>query len=204
MLEAQGLTLRRGGRRLFHKLSFALAPGKLLLLRGPNGSGKTSLLRVLAGLLPAESGDLVLNGAPLRTDPARYVRSLGWLGHRDGVKGELSARRNLSLVLSLAGRGGQEDKLLERAGLQGLEDRPASRLSFGQRRRLALAGLVGAGAPLWLMDEPDSNLDSQGRAWMTGELSGHLRSGGCAVLAGHREKWGSGPQVAELILGVKR
>ncbi|WP_446830115.1 cytochrome c biogenesis heme-transporting ATPase CcmA [Candidatus Foliamicus sp.] len=202
MLDAQGLTLWRGERRLFHELSFSLQAGHMLLLRGRNGSGKTSLLRVLSGLLPAENGELLLDGVSLRADPAAYARKLGWLGHKDGVKGELSTLRNLAFLLRLAGRAGDERELLERAGLKGLEDRPAARLSYGQRRRLALAGLVGVRAPLWLLDEPDSNLDAQGRSWLMREVSKHLEQGGCAVLAGHREAWDVDAPSAQLILGV--
>ncbi len=204
MLQAQAVTLWRGERRLFHELTFGLERGSLLLLRGPNGAGKSSLLRVLAGLLPAESGTVELDGLVQSADPARYSRSLAWLGHKDGIKGELSVQRNLAFLLRMAGRAGEQGDLLRRAGLQGLEERSASQLSYGQRRRLALAGLIGTAAPLWLLDEPDANLDKQGRSWLCQELEAHLAGGGCAVLAGHRMDWQVQAPVSQLILGVGR
>ena len=204
MLQAQAVTLWRGERRLFHELTFGLERGSLLLLRGPNGAGKSSLLRVLAGLLSAESGTVELNGLVQSADPARYSRSLAWLGHKDGIKGELSVQRNLAFLLRMAGRAGEQGDLLRRAGLQGLEQRSASQLSYGQRRRLALAGLIGTAAPLWLLDEPDANLDKQGRSWLCQELEAHLAGGGCAVLAGHRMDWQVQAPVSQLILGVER
>ena len=127
----------------------------------------------------------------------------GW-GHKDGLKGELNVRRNLAFLLRLWGRGSLQGELLDRAGLHGLEERAASRLSYGQRRRLALAGLIGSDAPLWLLDEPDANLDAQGREWLARELETHLKDGGCAVLAGHRMDWRFDTPVSQLTLGVKR
>lgn len=202
MLQARQLTLWRGERRLFHQLTFRLGRGSMLLLRGPNGSGKTSLLRVLAGLLPAESGTVELNGALLNGDPAEYWRNLAWLGHKDGLKGELSVQRNLDFLMRLAGGGAATGNLLKRAGLDGLRCRSASQLSRGQRRRLALAGLIGTDTALWLLDEPDANLDRQGRAWLSQALESHLSAGGCAVLASHRLDWSVKAPVPQLILGA--
>ena len=131
-------------------------------------------------------------------------RHLAWLGHKDGLKGELSVRRNLAFLLRLWGRGSMQGELLDRAGLNGLEERAAAQLSYGQRRRLALAGLIGSDAPLWLLDEPDANLDAGGREWLARELEIHLKDGGCAVLAGHRMDWRFDAPVSQLTLGVRR
>ena len=128
-----------------------------------------------------------------------------WLAGAQGRhQGRIERGAQSQFLLHLAGRSADRPDLLQRAGLNGLQQRLASQLSFGQRRRLALAGLIGADAPLWLLDEPDANLDKQGRSWLSQELESHLSGGGCAVLAGHRMDWSIQAPVMQLILGAEQ
>jgi heme exporter protein A len=171
-LIAKDLRLVRGGRELFAGLSFEAESGAFVELRGPNGAGKTSLLRVLAGFLPPSGGTVSFD------TPAHY------LGHRDGLKRTLDARAHVRFWASLL--GGDEtgcDAALTRVGLQG--DWPVSILSQGQGRRLALARLLAAPRPLWLLDEPGAALDASGRALLTELIAEHRASGGIVVAALH-------------------
>ncbi len=174
MLEARGLACRRGGRLVFDALDLALRPGELALITGSNGAGKSSLLRVLAGLLPPAAG---------RLDRAGETR-FHYLGHGDAVQAALSLRENLAFWVRLAGRGSAEAGL-EAVGLARLADLPARLLSAGQRRRLALARLFAAPAPLWLLDEPVTGLDREATARFEQGLARHLEGGGAAAISAH-------------------
>jgi heme exporter protein A len=196
-IAAHELTCVRGGRLVFSGLSFALAPGEMLLVTGPNGAGKSSLLRLLAGLLKPARGTLTVDGA----DPA--LRPIGaelhLVGHRDGVKAALTVARNLFFWRDFLGGTGDVKQALAAFGLSALADAPAALLSAGQRRRLALARLLVASRPLWLLDEPGAALDAEGRAKVSTLITAHCGAGGIAVVAGHGEV--ALPQARALALG---
>ena len=176
MLEARGLACERGGRVLFRGLDLRLAPGEAGLVTGPNGSGKSSLLRLLAGLLPPSAG--TLSWADGGEPDFHYV------GHGDAVKPALTVSQNLAFWVRLAGRGSVAPGL-EAVGLAALADLPARLLSAGQRRRLCLARLFAAPAPLWLLDEPTVGLDDAAVKGMERGLEAHLAGGGAAIVASH-------------------
>ena len=179
MLEARGLGCVRGGRALFEGLSFAVEAGQLWLVRGANGCGKTSLLRILAGLSPVEEGELIWSG---ERPPAL------WIGHRVAVSADLTARENLEFMAALEGDdAGAAAMALEAVGLGGFEDARAGRLSEGQVRRVALARLASSARRLWLLDEPLTSLDEAATHWLEGQLLRQLERGGSVVMATHRE-----------------
>jgi heme exporter protein A len=187
LLVARDLLLLRGERCLFRGLDLAVPAGALLLVEGPNGSGKTSLLRALAGLLPPDEGEVLWRGESARRQRQAFHAELAWLGHRPGFKGDLTLGENLGLEASLRRLSSRPEEALRRVGLAGLERLPFRLLSAGQQRRAALARLACSGATLWLMDEPFTNLDAAGRA-LVGELvTGHLSGGGLAVMASHQD-----------------
>jgi heme exporter protein A len=180
----------RGDRRLFSNVSFALAPGGFVQLTGPNGSGKTSLLRIIAGLIQPESGEIRWQGAKTSTLAEEYSRLLTYIGHRNGVKEELSSLENLRVASGIAGaeitRETARDALA-RVGLAGREDLPARFLSEGQRRRSALARLLTCGTKLWLLDEVLASLDHAAGKLIEAVIGEHLNQGGMAIVATHQE-----------------
>lgn len=164
-------------------ISFRLSAGHGLELRGANGAGKSTLLRALAGLLPKDSGAVRLEGGPAGAVVAEQAH---YLGHADGLKSALSAGQNLHYAAGLFGAAaGGAAAALERLGLSHLIDMPVAYLSAGQRRRVALARLLAAPRPLWLLDEPTTALDAAAQASLTGLMADHLAAGGLMVAATH-------------------
>ena len=185
MLEADNLECVRGERRLFAGLGFKLAAGELIYLQGRNGAGKTSLLRMLIGLLPPENGDIRWQGRPISSQKDEFHADLCYLGHLNAIKEELTPLENLLAAARLAGDPLSEDDAidaLEQVGLAGREDLACKYLSQGQKRRVALARLVVDRRPLWILDEPFVALDVAAVDWLAGIISGHLQRGGMAVM----------------------
>lgn len=187
-LSATNLTLIRGERCLFQELDFALNPGELLLLKGQNGSGKTSLLRAIAGMLSLESGEIFWNEAPVLQQRQEFHGALVWMAHKTGLKGDLTLIENLRFEASLRPQSDNDLAVVcERVGISRLKRLPLRSLSAGQQRRVALARLVLADVPLWLLDEPFTSLDRDGRHLVTQLVEEHLTSGGMCVMAAHQD-----------------
>jgi heme exporter protein A len=201
-LEAQDLELWRGDRRLFTGLSLAVAPGALLHVRGANGAGKTSLLRVLCGATPPDEGRVLWNGVEIGRQRLEYHAALAWLGHRDGLKQDLTAVENLRFVLALRTSAPDRDleQTLGQLGLADAMDLPVRALSAGQRRRVALARCLLSHASLWILDEPFSNLDAEGRDWGHDRLARHLERQGMIVITSHHPVTAPGHATATLEL----
>jgi heme exporter protein A len=181
-LSASGLAARRGGRPVFDGVSFAVVAGELLAVTGPNGSGKSTLLRIIAGLLAPVAGTVTLD-----PDPADGIGSEAhYVGHADALKPSLTVVANLTFWRCVLRGTGSIDEALDAVGMTRLADLPASTLSAGQKRRVALARLVVAPRPLWLLDEPTGALDAAAEAMLGRLLSRHLAGGGIAIAATHR------------------
>jgi len=182
-LRVHALACVRGQRVVFENLSFSLEAGQLLILEGANGSGKTSLLRLIAGLLEPHSGEICVDGVANSEQRAHCV---GWLGHDDGIKPQLSSFEVLGFFARLYGTDpGAAGPALREVGLTRLADLPCHHLSAGQKRRLALARLKVCARSLWLMDEPLSALDDEGRALAADMIGHHIAQGGIAIAATH-------------------
>jgi heme exporter protein A len=187
-LNGSDLTLFRGDRCLFKNLDFALNPGELLLLEGRNGSGKTSLLRAIAGLIELESGTILWNDQPVNKERQVFQNSIVWMSHKVGFKGDLTLVDNLQFEARLRLQSQRDfDEILHRLGLTRLKRLPFRSLSAGQQRRVALARMLLSAAPLWMMDEPASNLDAQGRELVGALLAEHLGRNGMAIVAAHQD-----------------
>lgn len=173
LLAVRDLAVARGGLRTVEGVTFSLAAGQALILRGPNGVGKTTLLRTIAGLQPPIAGDM-----------AMADDSVAYAAHADGLKGALTVAENLHFWARVFGGGGVGPAMAV-LDLTALSDRPAAALSAGQKRRLGLARLMVAGRPVWVLDEPTVSLDAVSVARFAGVVRDHLAGGGCALIATH-------------------
>ncbi len=182
-LSAANLACVRGGRDVFTGISFSVASGETLAITGRNGVGKSSLLRIVAGLIRITAGEIALEGG----DPELTIAEQAhYLGHQDALKPALSVGENLRFWTGfLGGKATEITAALEAAGLHALADLPAGYLSAGQRRRLSIARLLAVRRPIWLLDEPMSTLDAAAQERLTGLMHTHLAQGGLILSATH-------------------
>lgn len=184
-IAVSALACRRGERLLFADLHFTVPPGELLLLRGPNGVGKTTLLLALAGVVRPDAGTIAVTG---RGEDDRPGTDLHLLSHQPAIKTRLSARENLVFWADLfGGDRALVAPALDHVGLAHIADLEAGHFSAGQTRRLALARLLVADRPIWLLDEPTSALDGEGEQLVLGLIDAHLKRGGIAIAATHHD-----------------
>ena len=181
-LSVEALCCERGGRRVFETLSFSVVSGQALLVTGRNGAGKSSLLRMIAGLLRIAGGKLILSGG---NDERTIGEQAHYLGHLDALKPALTVEENLSFWTTYLDGDGKPPDALAAVGLESLAHLPAAYLSAGQKRRLSIARLVAVKRPLWLLDEPTSALDTSAQAMLLNLMQAHLTGGGMIIAATH-------------------
>jgi heme exporter protein A len=207
MLEAVNLSCVRGDLCLFRQLNFRLEAGELLYVHGHNGCGKTTLLRTLGNLILADAGEVRWHGENIRSMREEYTREVLYLGHKNGIKGDLSGLENLKISSILDGFDISEQTAwdaLQRIGLDGHEDLPAKVLSQGQKRRVALARLLVNRARLWILDEPFTALDKHAVELLQSVIREHLQRGGMSVLTTHQEVPITAGNTRQLELGWRK
>lgn len=178
----------RGERQVLSAASFSLESGAALILRGANGTGKSTLLRLMAGLMRPAAGTIAWNGADIAEEPQDHNARLAYVGHADAVKPALSVLENVSFWADLSGTGGMRAAdALAALGIGHLADLPARYLSAGQRRRVSLTRMLTAGATLWLLDEPTTALDAETSDVLRTLIGDHLGVGGMAVISTHTD-----------------
>ena len=203
MLEVTKLTCVRGTRRLFRDLNFSASAGELVELRGPNGSGKTSLLRILCGLASPAAGEVRWNGRSIRKLGEEYFASVAYLGHQNAVKDELTAIENLKISSAVAGttlNDREASDILTRVGLTQQQNLPARVLSAGQRRRLGMTRLLTSRAKLWILDEVLTSLDETAMNLSRDFITEHLKKDGIAIIATHQDLNLAVPKIQQLRL----
>jgi heme exporter protein A len=188
-LRVEKVHVWRGDRHVLKGVSLELAPRELLHISGPNGTGKTTLLRVACGLLRPEQGAVSWHGQAITGIEPKYQAALAYASHEPALKGDLTALENLYFAVGMKRRAtAQELRMsLQRTGVAGCADLPARVLSAGQRRRVAMARVLAMGASLWLLDEPFTNLDAAGADLVSGLLQEHVGGGGSALVVAHHE-----------------
>ena len=188
-LRVEGVHVWRGDRHVLRGVSLELGAGEALHICGPNGTGKTTLLRVTCGLLRPEQGRVMWRGVPISESRADYQRVLAYASHEPALKGDLTALENLRFMVALKRRVSVAELRdhLERTGVAGCADLPARVLSAGQRRRVAAARVLAMQASLWLLDEPFTNLDAAGSDMLAAMIAEHTASGGMALIVAHHE-----------------
>jgi len=189
ILEARAITCVRGDRELFSRLDLQVSAGECLHIRGENGVGKTSLLRLLTGLASPESGEVLWNGVPIKKESSEYHSKLLFLGHRDALKEDLTALENLRMYAAIDGidlSDVEAFSTLWRFGLKGREDLPVNCLSAGQKKRVLMARMLTRRAQVWILDEPFNALDTQAVLELQSLIGQHLEGNGLVVLTSHQ------------------
>ncbi len=202
LLSATNLTCIREERLLFDQLNIEINAGDIVQVEGPNGSGKTSLLRILSGLSQPFEGEIFFNGYSISACREEFHQNLLYLGHLPGVKGEMSAQENLTFNLALHGANNTQvniEATLAEVNLTGFEDSLASHLSAGQHRRISLARLYQSTADIWILDEPFTAIDKQGVHALEQLFKAHIAQGGCVILTTHQDLLTFAPQQVKKI-----
>lgn len=204
MLEVRNITGSRSEHRLFQDLSFQLCPEQIIYVRGANGTGKTTLLRILCGLVHPDEGQILWNGISIADRQPEFFRTMVYIGHENGIKGDLTAQENLNFSQRLTTAPSDMSPLqaLERLGARALAHIPCRYLSAGQKRRVALARLLISNARLWLLDEPFTALDESARNIVSDLVAEHLQSGGMCAATSHQPLDYERFKVKEISLGA--